>query len=123
MAASPAGVVRSKSLHLTSYCRFCGALMELVCLFVRVFAGRELASGSLWQVAGQSCGAFLRVSFACVCVRVRVCVPVCVCVCVCVLVKQRGQPCNPMRAPTHRTNKVEVCVAHPENTDQCESTC
>ena len=79
MAASAAGVVRSKSLHLTSYCLFCGALMELVCLFVclfvRVFAGRQLASGSLWQVAGQSCGAFL-----------HVCVCVCVCVCMCVFV-------------------------------------
>lgn len=54
------------------------------------FSGRKLASRSLWQVAGQSCGV-LRVF-------------------VCVLLGQRGQPCNPMRAPTHRTNKVLVCV-------------
>lgn len=29
---------------------------------------------------------------------------------VCVLSRQRGQPCNPTRAPTHRTNKVEVAA-------------
>lgn len=29
---------------------------------------------------------------------------------VCVLMRQRGQPCNPMRAPTHRTNKVDVSL-------------
>lgn len=55
---------------------------------MHVFAGRELASGSVWQVADQSYGllrAFL-----------------------CVLMRQRGQPCNPMRAPAHRTNKVDV---------------
>lgn len=54
------------------------------------FSGRKLASRSLWQVAGQSCG-LLRV-FGCV------------------LLGQRGQPCNPMRAPRHRTNKVQVSV-------------
>lgn len=85
-----------KELHLTSHCLFYGPFVKLVC-----FAGRELASGSLWQVAGQSCGLFA-------------CFFVCVCV---VLRRQRGQPCNPMRAPTHRTNKVEV-YAHLENTDQ-----
>lgn len=48
--------VAFKDQHLTSYRLF---YWPLYSVFVHVFAGLMLASGSLWQVAGQNCGLFL----------------------------------------------------------------
>lgn len=40
----------------------------------------------------------------------------------CVLIRQRGQPCNPMRAPTHRTNEGIVCTSRKHWPGDCVYT-
>lgn len=93
--ASLCGAVQLRESHTKHLIvSFMGLCKEKKNLFVRVFAGPELASGSLWQVAGQSCGLFSQ------------------CFCVCPAKAWKGgQPCNPMRAPTPRTNEGIVCTS------------
>lgn len=74
-----------EELHFTCYCVcFMGLFYMCVCVFCVCL----LASGSLWRAAGL---------FLCVILFI-------IYIFMFFVVRSRGHPCSPMRAPTHRTN-------------------